>query len=198
MGRRTSGRSKRERQCRKLERLCLSSLESPCNTSTSTSKSFMPIYATLICKCNRRVEDDLRPLVKSAMQTARAIERSAAKQERDARAAKKDITPKHTDQTDGSNATRHRDLSPAPSPSPKEFATALPKRLNDIAQAPPEFKKLPRGALTVPSKKGDILPMSQRLLMEKERQSAIQRYRNLRASQRLAKDQDHHFSSINS
>lgn len=115
------------------------------------------------------------------MQTARAIERNATKQERDPTSKSKNVTPKQIVTTDEIKETRDEDLSSA---SPKEFATAVPKRLNDVAQAPPELKKLPRGASSFPSKKGDILPMSQRLLMEKERERVIQRYRELRASRR--------------
>jgi len=134
---------------------------------------------------NRRVEDDLRPLVTSAMKTARSVERNAAKQESMARSASKskNIAIKRVDKIDTLQDNRDEDVFPALPPSPKNFATALPKRLNDVAQAPPEFKELPRGAS---SKKGDILPMSQKLRMEKERDKVIQRYRELRASQRPA------------
>ena len=140
----------------------------------------------------RRVEDDLRPLVKSAMQLARAMERKTARQEREARAAPskgKNTTARRYDNADESKNPHKKDGSPVPSPSPKDFATALPKRLNDVAQAPPEFKKLPRGTSSVSSAKRAILPMSQRLLMEQERRRVIQRYRELRARD-TKKDQD--------
>lgn len=97
------------------------------------------------------------------------------------------MNPKKVDDTDELHTS---DLSPAPSSIPKEFSIALPKRLNDVAQEPPEFKKFPRGASSFSSKKGDILPMSQKLLMEKERERAIQRYRELRASQRIPLDRE--------
>jgi hypothetical protein len=122
------------------------------------------------------------------MQTARTIERNTARQEKEDRAAastSKNITAKRVDDIDKAKDTRDKDVSP----SPKEFATALPKRLNDVALAPPEFKKLPRGVSDFASKK-DVLSMSQKLLMEKERKRVVQRYRELRASQRLAKDQE--------
>jgi len=125
------------------------------------------------------------------MQKARAIERNAARQERVGRAAgskTKNIIAKKIDNSDKSMDTCDEDVSPASPQSPKEFATALPKRLNDIAQEPPDFKKLPRGASSFSSKKGEVLPMSQKLLMEKEREKAIQRYRLLRASQRFPMD----------
>ena len=124
------------------------------------------------------------------MQTARTIERNAARQEKVDRVAgskSKNINPKQIDDTE---ELKHPHISLPPSPSPREFAIALPKRLNDVAQEPPEFKKFPRGASSFSSKKGDILPMSQKLLMEKEREGAIQRYRELRASQRIPMDRE--------
>jgi hypothetical protein len=127
------------------------------------------------------------------MQTARSIERNVARQERITRAASsknKDTTAKRIDSTDELNYTRDKDVSPAPSPVPKEFATALPKRLNDVAQAPPEFKKLPRGASSFSSKNGNILSMAQKQLMENERERAIQHYRELRANQRFAMERE--------
>ena len=121
------------------------------------------------------------------MQLARATERNTARQEKETRAAPskgKSTTEKRRDDTDKSKNPRDSSLPP---PSPKDFATALPKRLNDVAQAPPEFKKLPRGISSLSSKKGAILPMSQRLLMEQERRRVIHRYRELKASQRDTK-----------
>ncbi len=139
----------------------------------------------------RRVEDDMRPLVKSAMQTARSMERHTAQQERQARAE----TKVHKEDGARTGNLRQKDAlavsdsaasSPAP-PTLKEFATAdsVPRRLNDVVQAPPEFKQLPRGASSV-GKKGDVVSMSQRLLMEMEREKVILRYRELKASRRTA------------
>jgi len=76
---------------------------------------------------------------------------------------------------------------------PKEFAIAsstAQKRLNDIAQAPPEFKKLPRGASSAIGKKESVLSMSQKLMMEQEREKAIVRYRELKASRKQTVDQE--------
>jgi len=140
----------------------------------------------------RRVEDDMRPLVKSAMQTARSIERQTAKQARQAQAAPKiqekhkedDVRTEKSGQTDTLADNDSGTSSPAPA-ALKEFATAesVSRRLNDVVQAPPEFKTLPRGASSV-GKKGDVVSMSQRLLMEMEREKVILRYRELRASRR--------------
>jgi hypothetical protein len=75
--------------------------------------------------------------------------------------------------------------------APKGFATAdtsRPKRLNDVVHAPPELKKLPRGAFSSVGKKGDVLSMSQKLLMERERGKVIARYRELKASRKDANE----------
>ena len=76
---------------------------------------------------------------------------------------------------------------------PKDFAkfsTSAPRRLNDIAEAPPELKKLPRGAKA--SKTADIgvkgssslregvLSMAQKAMLEQERERAIRAYRELK------------------
>jgi hypothetical protein len=90
---------------------------------------------------------------------------------------------------------------------PKEFATtssAAPRRLNDIATAPPELKRLPRGAAKHPAggnakttKRGagagaGVLSMAQRAMMEVERENAIRRYREMK--ERKAKEADRTFS----
>lgn len=117
------------------------------------------------------------------MQTARAVERNAAKQ----------IAPKTQkgrskvqaeDQAKDVQESTHRSPSP-PLHRQQDFVpvnTSQPKRLNDIAQAPPEFKKLPRGASAFSSKKDAGLSMAQKLMMEKERENAIARYRALKAN----------------
>ncbi|KAI0279867.1 hypothetical protein BGY98DRAFT_966962 [Russula aff. rugulosa BPL654] len=67
------------------------------------------------------------------------------------------------------------------------MSSAAPHRLNDIAMAPPELKKFPRGAKTKkhtsPAGAGagaGVLSMSQRVMMEAERESAIKRYREMK------------------
>lgn len=76
---------------------------------------------------------------------------------------------------------------------PKDFATfstSAPRRLNDVAEAPPELKKLPRGAKA--SKTADIsvkssaslregaLSMAQKAMLEEERERVIKAYRELK------------------
>ncbi|KAF4621797.1 hypothetical protein D9613_012086 [Agrocybe pediades] len=146
---------------------------------------------------NRRVEDDLRPLVKAAAQSARALERNVQKAEREARIeaqkAKKEKAKAKPDVP--SKPTPKEDSPPPPvnkfANRPKEFAaasSAAPKRLNDIAQAPPEFKQLPRGAGSAIGKRDGVLSMSQKVMMEQEREKAIIRYRELKAKRKQAGD----------
>ena len=131
------------------------------------------------------MEDDLRPLVKSAMETGRSTSRKALREERDKKKTKSQPAKPSSPEPEPTKAPQ-----PKPSTShtdrPKEFqpaSTSAPKRLNDIAQAPPELKKRPRGAPTgVGASKGDgILSMAQKAMMEEERLKAIARYRELKS-----------------
>ncbi|KAF9523141.1 hypothetical protein CPB83DRAFT_775925 [Crepidotus variabilis] len=143
---------------------------------------------------NRRVEDDLRPLVKSAMQTARSRERGAAREPSgpvDTRLEKKTEKKRAKYREEEGAKEISLQLPPTHPDRPKEFASvnsSAPKRLNDIAQAPPEFSKLPRGATAFSTKKDGVLSMAQKLLMEKERENAITRYRELKSSRKLRVD----------
>jgi len=128
----------------------------------------------------RRVEDGMRPLVKLAMQTARSIERQTSCGGKDSGETQGEWCPDGKIGADNDSGTS----SPAP-PTLQEFATAdsVSRRLNDVVQAPPEFKTLPRGASSV-EKKGNVVSMSQRLLMEMEREKVILCYHELKASRR--------------
>ena len=147
----------------------------------------------------------MRPLVKSAVESSRAITRNKARAEKVAYAeAKKAAKLKRKSQ---STEETTRDISPPPPPRidddnkhagrPKEFQVAsssVPRRLNDIANAPPEFKKLPRGASsssnTITGRTDGVLSMSQKLMMEQERTMVIARYRELKAERQRAGDRD--------
>jgi hypothetical protein len=73
-----------------------------------------------------------------------------------------------------------------------EFAaldSSAPRRLNDIAQAPPTLSRVPKlrgsasGGAELSAKKNiadGVLSMAQRAMMEEERERAIQRYRELK------------------
>ena len=78
---------------------------------------------------------------------------------------------------------------------PRDFEkvdTSAPKRLNDIAEAPPELKKLPRKAKKLAamggaakgsgasSLKEGVLSMAQKARMEEERERAIRLYREMK------------------
>lgn len=123
----------------------------------------------------------MRPLMRSAVRASAATERK----ERKSTAATNEITREtksRKDTTTPSTVAQH-DRS-------KEFATissARPRRLNDIATAPPVLKKLPRGASSnlaaknsARTKAGGVLSMAQRVMMETERENAIRRYREMR------------------
>lgn len=123
----------------------------------------------------------MRPLMRSAVRASAATERK----ERKSTAATNEITREtksRKDTTTPSTVAQHD--------RPKEFATissARPRRLNDIATAPPVLKKLPRGASSnlaaknsARTKAGGVLSMAQRVMMETERENAIRRYREMR------------------
>ncbi|KAG6896595.1 hypothetical protein C0992_007253 [Termitomyces sp. T32_za158] len=148
---------------------------------------------------NRRVEDDMRPLVKAAVQSSNTTVRNTFKAEKNAKNAKKAHNAK------GDEETSETALKPIPAQvaepdkhanKAKEFLThssSAPRRLNDIAQAPPEFKRLPRGAVALDQgfggKRDGVLSMAQKQLMEKEREKAISRYREMKSRQRVKTDQ---------
>ncbi|KAF6749430.1 hypothetical protein DFP72DRAFT_819057 [Ephemerocybe angulata] len=179
---------------------------------------------------NRRVEDDLRPLVKTAMESGRAVVRKVIRDEIEAKQAAKDKKGKgkataaesssepiakskskssKTAETDADvvpskkskKSTSAAATTPTPAASkhdgrPKDFvaaSTSAPKRLNDIAMAPPELKKLSAkgGASTsfklgkvteAASAKSDVVSMAQKALMEQERENAIRRYREMKVA----------------
>ena len=162
----------------------------------------------------RRVEDHMRPLVQSAMRASAATERKERKA-----AASASSTNTSTNKTrqlpkaPSSSIKAHgEDASPPPASAtarhdddrPKEFAkisSAAPRRLNDVAMAPPELKKLPRGAAKRSSSSeggkakagaaAGVLSMAQRAMMEVERENAIRRYREMK--ERKAKEGDRTF-----
>ncbi|KAL1742711.1 hypothetical protein HDZ31DRAFT_65733 [Schizophyllum fasciatum] len=143
---------------------------------------------------NKRVEDSMRGLVRSAVQTSNATARAAKKEiEGKKRAKRKPDTAavEAAKRREGAQARAEQAANDKHADRPKEFqqsSTAAPRRLNDIAQAPPDLKKLPRGAAkSTPAKtlrSEGVVSMAQKVRMEEEREKAIERYRLLRASQR--------------
>lgn len=148
----------------------------------------------------------MRPLVRSAMRASAATERKERKEIVTATAAgAKTQQPSSTTKTKGPNVdSKHDDAEESASiqtvdkhrDRPKEFATtssAAPRRLNDVAMAPPELKRLklqrPKAAVNsggkqqqqqqhaAQTKVAGVLSMAQRAMMEVERENAIRRYR---------------------
>ena len=149
----------------------------------------------------------MRPLVRSAMRASAATERKERKEIVTATAAgAKTQQPSSTTKTKGPNVdSKHDDAEESASiqtvdkhrDRPKEFATtssAAPRRLNDVAMAPPELKRLklqrPKGVANsggkqqqqqqqhaAQTKVAGVLSMAQRAMMEVERENAIRRYR---------------------
>lgn len=128
----------------------------------------------------------MRHLVKNAVQSSLATTRKAKAEEIEKRKEKKKKA-----------AAPERSPSPSPPPPPpskhagrpKEFellSTSAPRRLNDIAQAPPELslKKAPKTVIGDGRKNAGVLSMAQKAMMEDEREKAIARYRQLKAERR--------------
>jgi hypothetical protein len=152
------------------------------------------IYLTNI----RRVENDMRPGVRTAMQSSLATARNADKK---AREEKKEKKKQNEAAKSAPSATSKAPLpSPSPSPPPptaqtiKDFEKASSsdrKRLNDIAMAPPDLsartKKLEKKASAAGHSStradGGVLSMRQKALMEEEREKVIERYRAMKQSQ---------------
>ncbi len=145
----------------------------------------------------------MRPIVRSAIQASKATVRHNFKAEMEARQrtkalkqnSSKVLAPGSPPNIDKGRPMRKRSASPAAEAnvaSVKEFAkaeTSLPRRLNDVAQAPPSLtslrfsaRKLQQGISA--TKHTDVLSMAQRSLMEREREQAIRRYRKLKATRR--------------
>ena len=167
---------------------------------------------------NKRVESDLRPLMRDAAKSSFATTRKADKDaitsskskstsststskstsssKSDSKSSKSDSKSSKSDY----KSSKSKPSADSDSDSPprdkhankaKEFATlqsSAPKRLNDIAQAPPEFKKIPvRGVKAGGGMKSDgVLSLAQNQMMEEERENAVRRYRELKARQKAA------------
>ncbi|KAG2341540.1 hypothetical protein BDR05DRAFT_976878 [Suillus weaverae] len=166
-----------------------------------------------IAHFNKRVESSMMPLIRTAMQQSSAQVRRVQKHEIEQGVAKpvaqintmvnnasradvsnpspptSTITP--PSRADASNLTPLTLTSTPqrqPRDKPKEFcvsSTSAPRRLNDIAQEPPRFGKLPQGARSgkdsSKEKVAGILSMAQKAMMEEERENVIKRYRELKA-----------------
>ncbi|KAJ7848016.1 hypothetical protein B0H14DRAFT_3867311 [Mycena olivaceomarginata] len=163
---------------------------------------------------NKRIETDMRPLMRSAVQSSLAAvsaqhKKGAAPSEssppsKSAPTTNSKSNNGHSKSNPKSSSAADADPKPAPPPidkhasRPKEFArtsSAAPRRLNDVAQAPPELSSFareksstnaPAGKAGGKSTKASILSPAQQLAMAAAREDAVQRYRALKASRRAA------------
>jgi len=161
-----------------------------------------------IAHFNRRVEDAMRPEVRSAMKASSSRAKKVRKEEEAARAEK--VTSSKKDAPSKRDAG---DENPAPESAkkisakgkeravaenddqPKDFqrlSTSAPRRLNDIVQAPPELKKPPRGVAKIAAAKDEsgkvdpkslkegVMSMAQKAMMEEERLRVVKLYREMK------------------
>ncbi|KAK7050609.1 hypothetical protein R3P38DRAFT_3387495 [Favolaschia claudopus] len=153
---------------------------------------------------NKRIETDMRPLVRTAVQSSLATVRAEHnKSKSKSKAATTTTTPSTSTPTPttsqpslpkGKPKTQPDDPPPHDKHAsrPKEFAhtsTAAPRRLNDIAQAPPDLSALARKAKSKDpngskAKEKSILSPAQQLQMAAAREAAVARYREMKAARR--------------
>ncbi|KAM6493809.1 hypothetical protein JOM56_010170 [Amanita muscaria] len=149
---------------------------------------------------NRRVEDDIQPVLRSAIQAARATirrnVREGTKGKQNAKKASKSSSPtvdhsvSRRKVTASATSNRTDEQVSAPPKDFAKFSASAPKRLNDVAQAPPALTALPRRAKHQRQEgtrvfTRDVLESpAQRLVMDKERDAVIQRYRLLKERRR--------------
>ena len=141
----------------------------------------------------------MRPLVRSAVQSSSAHMRKLGRNLSDKVDTKSqgpsDPTSLTTKLKQPRNATKPnpdpaQDRVEAQEKKPStEFAkasTSAPKSVNDIVQAPPHIKHLPRNAKRIVTASGKggksdtVVSMAQKAMMEAERENVIQRYRELK------------------
>jgi hypothetical protein len=141
----------------------------------------------------------MRPLVRSAMSTASSHVRRTTKGDPADIEKKGHVAP--STQSKGKRPASDLDNSDAEEVPSKKRATdfettssSAPRRLNDIAQAPPSFARLPKergtaaaiarlkGEKTGTPKADGVVSMAQRARMEEERERAVRRYREMKAA----------------
>ncbi|KAH7340964.1 hypothetical protein B0J17DRAFT_340589 [Rhizoctonia solani] len=112
---------------------------------------------------NRRVEDVHRPLVRGAMKRGKGDEKQKGKRKREA------------------EEEEEEEERPV-----REFASvssSVPKRLNQVALAPPVLTKGPRGSGVGKARdKAPAVSMARKVVLEQERERAVEMYRALKAS----------------
>ncbi|EGN97761.1 hypothetical protein SERLA73DRAFT_182497 [Serpula lacrymans var. lacrymans S7.3] len=150
-----------------------------------------------IAQFNKRVEKTMLPAIRSAIHSSSSQAKNVNQAQAEEKVVRKDNSTSARHPTRG-HKEEAMTLGPSllqktprnASENIKEFqstSTSAPRRLNDIAQAPPEFKKLPRGVsgdagMNIKGKSQGVLSMAQKLMMEEEREKAILRYREMKAN----------------
>ncbi|KAG9079437.1 hypothetical protein FRC06_007724 [Ceratobasidium sp. 370] len=111
---------------------------------------------------NRRVEETHRPLVRAAM---KHLGGKGKKSDKDPRARAEGAVKRKREQADEGER---------PVKEFQTFQSGAPRRLHDVALAPPTLTSAPRGAgATV----GKTVSMARRVILEQERARAIEMYR---------------------
>jgi len=150
---------------------------------------------------NRRVEDSLRGSIRSAVKSSAVKQREARKEKELTNKSNKSSKsfPSHPSQSstgkpagraEDSTTTTHTDKTAKQRAVDfTSISTSAPRRLNDIVQAPPDLKTLPRGAkkvsqVTKPTPSGSlrdgVLSMAQRAMLDEERERVIKLYREMK------------------
>lgn len=141
----------------------------------------------------------MRPLVKSSIHSSSAHVRRLAKTPNVADERSRNTSNSSVPSSSTRKAKRPRNITKSSSDTaqdrvedqepPTEFvkaSTSVPKRVNDIVQAPPQIKHLPRNAKKIVATSGKgkkseaVVSMAQKAMMEAERENVIQRYRELK------------------
>lgn len=152
---------------------------------------------------NRRIEALLRPGVSKAIKDAGAIRTDqvrAAKEAKDKR-KKTSAAPVEEEEADGNGKGKRKridndHLEPEDRPVKTFAPIPAPRRLNDIAQAPPQLPHLRQAGKTGQKVKGasafstvgrDPLNAGQKRLLEEERERVVKRYREMREEREAEK-----------
>lgn len=139
---------------------------------------------------NRRVEKDMAPLVRTALTSSSTQTRRVRKEELEHK-------ERDEEKMKGKNKKSPADQSLSPSPErmaakateSRDFSKAAPRKLNDVAQAPPELPTLrlatkKRKDHDGGTSKDSVLSLAQKVMMEQERENAIRRYREMKERKR--------------
>ena len=143
---------------------------------------------------------EVRVAIKASSALSRKVKREEAESFKASKGKQKAVLSQKSDVPSSSLLKPTNTPKPSPAPASKEkpgdferLSTSAPRRLNDIVQAPPELKKLPRGAKQQPkiseaavggegtaTLRQGALSMAQKAMLEEERLKAIKLYREMK------------------